>query len=102
MDSPPMSSPVRVLSAKFEDLVAIGFRRLVSEDPKLELITDGEPLERIERAIEEHEPAVVLVNFGTLDTPAQVYQLPQGFPETRIVVLANRPSAAECNQMLSF
>jgi DNA-binding NarL/FixJ family response regulator len=97
-----MSSPVRVLSAKFEDLVAIGFRQLVSEDPNLELITDGVPLERIERAIEEHEPAVVLVNFGTLDTPAQVYQLHQGFPETRIVVLANRPSAAECNQMLSF
>jgi DNA-binding NarL/FixJ family response regulator len=97
-----MSSPVRVLSAKFEDLVAIGFRQLVSEDPNLELIADGVPLERIERAIEEQRPAVVLINFGTLDTPAQVYQLHQAFPETRIVVLANRPSAAECNQMLSF
>jgi DNA-binding NarL/FixJ family response regulator len=97
-----VSSPVRVLSAKFEDLAAIGFRQLVSEDPNLELVTDGVPLDRIERAIEEHQPAVVLINFGTLDTPAQVYQLHQAFPETRIVVLANRPSAAECNQMLSF
>jgi DNA-binding NarL/FixJ family response regulator len=97
-----MSSPVRVLSAKFEDLVAIGFRELVTEDPNLQLVRDGVPLDRIESAIEEHEPDVVLVNFGTLDTPAQVYQLHQAFPETRIVVLANRPSAAECNQMLSF
>ena len=97
-----MSSPVRVLSAKFEDLVAIGFRELVTEDPNLQLVRDGVPLDRIESAIEEHEPAVVLINFGTLDTPAQVYQLHQAFPETRIVVLANRPSAAECNQMLSF
>jgi DNA-binding NarL/FixJ family response regulator len=45
---------------------------------------------------------VVLLNFGTLHTPAQVFQLHQAYPETRIVVLANRPTAAECNQMLSF
>ncbi|MFL5868195.1 MAG: DNA-binding response regulator, partial [Thermoleophilaceae bacterium] len=45
---------------------------------------------------------VVLVNFGTLKSPAQVFQLHQAYPETRIVVLANRPTAAECNQMLSF
>src|SRR5438132_14234399 len=31
-----------------------------------------------------------------------IYQLHQSHPETRVVVLANRPSAAECNQMLSF
>jgi DNA-binding NarL/FixJ family response regulator len=31
-----------------------------------------------------------------------VFQLHQRFPDTRIVVLANRPTAAECNQMLSF
>ncbi|MFN2617433.1 MAG: LuxR C-terminal-related transcriptional regulator [Thermoleophilaceae bacterium] len=97
-----MSSPVRVLSAKFEDLVAVGFRQLVSEDPNLDLVADGVPLEGIEQAIEEHQPAAVLINFGTLGSPAQVYQLHQAFPETRIVVLANRPSAAECNQMLSF
>ena len=52
--------------------------------------------------IERHEPAVVLVNFGTLNSPAQVFQLHQSYPDTRIVVLANRPTAAECNQMLSF
>jgi DNA-binding NarL/FixJ family response regulator len=97
-----MTSPVSVLSAKFEDLVAVGLRQLVSEDPNLDLVADGVPLEGIERAIEQHQPAVVLINFGTLGSPAQVYQLHQAFPETRIVVLANRPSAAECNQMLSF
>jgi DNA-binding NarL/FixJ family response regulator len=91
-----------VLSAKFEDLVAVGFRQLVSEDPNLDLVADGVPLEGIERAIEEHRPAVVLINFGTLGSPAQVYQLHQAFSQTRIVVLANRPSASECNQMLSF
>jgi DNA-binding NarL/FixJ family response regulator len=91
-----------VVSAKFEDLVAIGLRALISEDPNLDLVADGVPMEEIERAIEEHQPAVVLLNFGTLRAPAEVYQLHRAHPETRIVVLANRPTATECNQMLSF
>jgi DNA-binding NarL/FixJ family response regulator len=91
-----------VVSAKFEDLVAIGLKVLISEDPNLDLVADGVPMEEIERAIERHEPAVVLLNFGTLRAPAEVYQLHEDHPETRIVVLANRPTSTECNQMLSF
>jgi DNA-binding NarL/FixJ family response regulator len=91
-----------VVSAKFEDLVAVGLRVLISEDPNLELVATDVPMDAIEDAIERHDPAVVLLNFGTLRTPADVYQLHQSYPETRIVVLANRPTAAECNQMLSF
>jgi DNA-binding NarL/FixJ family response regulator len=91
-----------VISAKFEDLVAIGLRVLISEDPNLELVETDIPMERLERAIKRHRPAVVLINFGTLRAPADVFQLHQDYPETRIVVLANRPTAAECNQMLSF
>jgi DNA-binding NarL/FixJ family response regulator len=95
-------SPVRVVSTKFEDLVAVGLRHLISEDPNLELVKTGVWMNEIEGAIEEHEPHVVLLNFGTLKSSAQVFQLHQAYPETRIVVLANRPTAAECNQMLSF
>jgi DNA-binding NarL/FixJ family response regulator len=91
-----------VLSAKFEDLVAVGLRVLISDDPNLELVAAGIPMEQIEAAIEEHAPDVVLLNFGTLRTPADVFQLHQAHPDTRLVVLANRPTAAECNQMLSF
>src|SRR5918997_594574 len=91
-----------LVSAKFEDLVAVGLRVLISEDPNLDLVAAGVPMEEIPRAIEEHAPAVVLLNFGTLRTHGDVYALHQAYPETRIVVLANRPTAAECNQMLSF
>jgi DNA-binding NarL/FixJ family response regulator len=97
-----MRSPVTVVAAKFEDLVAVGLRVLISEDPNLQLVEESVPAAEIDRAIERHEPAVALLNFGSLATPAQVFELHQGFPETRIVVLANRPTAAECNQMLSF
>jgi DNA-binding NarL/FixJ family response regulator len=97
-----MRSPVTVVAAKFEDLVAVGLRVLISEDPNLELVAADVPATEVERAIERHGPSVVLLNFGTLGSPAQVFQLHQTFPETRVVVLANRPTAAECNQMLSF
>jgi DNA-binding NarL/FixJ family response regulator len=106
VDSPPMpstnNSRVKVVAAKFEDLVAVGLKQLISEDPNLELVVTDVPVPRIEDEIKRHEPSVVLVNFGTLKSPAQVFQLHQSYPETRIVVLANRPTAAECNQMLSF
>ena len=91
-----------MISSKFEDLVAVGLRVLISEDPNLELVAADIPMDQVTGAIEKHEPAVVLINFGTLRAPADVFQLHQTHPETRIVVLANRPTAAECNQMLSF
>jgi DNA-binding NarL/FixJ family response regulator len=94
--------PVSVVAAKFEDLVTVGLRALIAEDPNLRLVSAGVATDDLEAAIAKHRPGVVLLNFGTLATPAQVFQLHQAFPETRIVVLANRPTAAECNQMLSF
>ncbi|MBA3262316.1 MAG: response regulator transcription factor [Thermoleophilaceae bacterium] len=91
-----------VVSTAFEDLVAIGLKALISEDPNLELVAAGVSMDAVEPAIERHRPDVVLLNFGTLGTPGQVLQLHRAHPETRIVVLANRPTSAECNQMLSF
>ncbi len=87
---------------RFEDLVAIGLQQLISEDPNLQLVSTDVPLVDLEGAIERLDPSVVLLNFGSLSGPAEVYQLHQAHPSTRFVVLANRPTAAECNQMLGF
>jgi NarL family two-component system response regulator LiaR len=97
-----MRPPVTVVAATFEDLVAIGLRQVIAEDENLELVAEGIPLDELEQVVKQHEPSVVLLNFGSLPNPAYVYQLHQQAPETRIVVLANRPTAAECNQLLSF
>jgi DNA-binding NarL/FixJ family response regulator len=97
-----MRAPVSIVAARFEDLVAVGLRQLINEDEHLDLLEHQIDTGEIERVLEEHRPQVALLNFGTLKTPAHVFQLHQAFPETRIVVLANRPTAAECNQMLSF
>jgi DNA-binding NarL/FixJ family response regulator len=91
-----------VVATAFEDLVAIGLRVLMADDPNLELVAEAVPMDGIESAIQRHRPDVALLNFGTLGSPGQVLQLQRTYPETRIVVLANKPSAAECNQMLSF
>ena len=87
---------------KFEDLVALGLRQLISEDPNLQLVATDVQLSDLDGAVERLDPAVVLLNFGSLGSPAQVYQLHQAHPSTRFVVLANRLTAAECNQMLGF
>jgi NarL family two-component system response regulator LiaR len=97
-----MRGAVTVVTAEFEDLVKVGLRQLISEDENLKLVASDVPLGQIGNAIEEHSPAVVLLNFGSLPTPGTVHQLHERHPETRLVVLANRPTAAECNQMLSF
>jgi DNA-binding NarL/FixJ family response regulator len=91
-----------LIAAQFEDLVAIGLRTLISDDPHLELVAADVPMDSVESAIERHRPDVALLNFGTLGSPGRVLDLHQSHPATRIVVLANRPTAAECNQMLSF
>jgi DNA-binding NarL/FixJ family response regulator len=91
-----------LIAVKFEDLVAIGLRALVAEDPNLELVAADVPMDGLDAAVERHRPDVALLNFGTLGSPARVLQLHRAYPETHIVVLANRPTAAECNQMLSF
>src|SRR5213080_1691400 len=97
-----MRAPVTIVSARFEDLVAIGLQQLISEDTNLQLVEDAVELEELEDVLARRRPNVVLLNFGSLPNAAWVYQLHQSHSDTRIVVLANRPTPAESNQLLSF
>ena len=96
------SARVRVVLARFEDLVDRGLRALVEEDDHLELLAAGVPHERLVAEIERHRPQVALLNYGSLRTPLEVRELVATHPGTHLIVLANRPSPAECNQMLAF
>src|SRR3954471_17380664 len=97
-----MRRPITIVSARFEDLVSIGLQQLINEDTNLQLLDCDCELEDLEDVVERERPSVVLLNFGSLPNAAWVYQLHQSRPETRIVVLANRPTPAEANQILSF
>jgi DNA-binding NarL/FixJ family response regulator len=91
-----------VVAGKFEDLIAKGLEAVIEGDPDLDLAARDIPLSEIESVAATHSPAVVLLNFAALVSPVEVQALTQRLPETRIVVLAHRPAAAECTQMLSF
>jgi DNA-binding NarL/FixJ family response regulator len=71
---------ITVVVARFEDILGLGLRVLIDEDESLELVAADVPHESLHRVRELHVE----------------------FPDTRLLVLANRPTPAECRQMLSF
>ena len=91
-----------VVAGKFEDLVAKGLEVVIGDDPNLDLAARDVPLSEIESIAASHSPAVILLNFAALSSPVEVQALTQRLPDARVLVLANRPTAAECTQMLSF
>ena len=93
---------VSVALARFEDLVGRGLRALIVEDGHLEIVATDVEQERLARVLAELVPQVALLNFGSLRTPLEVRELAAAHPATRLVVLANRPTPAESNQMLAF
>jgi DNA-binding NarL/FixJ family response regulator len=91
-----------VVVGRFEDLVGIGLRVVIAEDPDLDLVAHDVPLSELESVVARHSPAVVLLNYSALSGPGDLLVLHQRVPDARFLVLATRPSAAECTQMLTF
>jgi DNA-binding NarL/FixJ family response regulator len=94
--------PATVALSRFEDLIARGLTALIDEDPNLAVVATDLEGDRLRSVLARQQPDVALLNYGSLRTPFEVHELHVGHPETRLVVLANRPTAAEANQMLSF
>jgi DNA-binding NarL/FixJ family response regulator len=95
-------APVRVALAQFEDIVARGLSAMIDGDENLELVASGVEHDQLTEALSEHRPSVAIVNFGSLTKASELRELHRRFPETRLVVLANRPSATEARQLLAF
>jgi len=97
-----VSRPVTVLVAQFEDLVGAGLRSLISADEHLQIVAAGVRVERLDDEIAAHAPRVAILNFGSLRAPAELRRLSAAHPQTRLVVLANRPTPGECAQLLAL
>jgi DNA-binding NarL/FixJ family response regulator len=93
---------ITVVIGRFEDLAARGLRSLLAEQANIQVVAADVELDAFDAALTEHEPQVAIVNFGSLRTPVEVNRLHTTHPATRLVVLANRPTPSECNQMLAF
>lgn len=94
--------PITVVLGQFEDLIARGLRVLLEEDENLEIVQAGVDVDKMDTLLAEHAPKVAILNFGSLRSPIEVNHLHQAHPETRLLILASRPTPAECNQMLAF
>ena len=94
--------PVTVLLARFEDLIAYGLRALLATDDHLQVVAHDVEHDAVDGALAVHRPHVALLNFGSLRLAVEVHHLSNAHPDTRLLVLANRPTAIECNQMLAF
>jgi DNA-binding NarL/FixJ family response regulator len=95
-------SPITVALTRFEDLVDRGLRALLAEDAHVEAVATDVEAGSLDSVIESLRPKVAIVNFASLRSPADVHRIHAAHPETRLVVLANDPSQADCNQMLAF
>ena len=93
---------ITVVIGRFEDLAARGLRSLLAEQANIKVVAADVELVAFDAALTEHEPLVAIVNFGSLRTPVEVNRLHTAHPTTRLLVLANRPTPSECNQMLAF
>jgi DNA-binding NarL/FixJ family response regulator len=93
---------VRIAVGQFEDIVTRGLRALIEDDDSLQLVASGVPREQLAGVIAAYRPDVVVINFGSLQNAGELRVLHTEFPQTRLLVLANRPTSAEVQQMLAF
>lgn len=98
----PTREPITIALGRFEDLVARGLRGLLEEDGNVRVVAADVSLENLPAVIAEHVPKVAIINFGSLAGPRDIHAIHHAGPETRLLVLANRPTDAESSQMLAF
>ena len=94
--------PIALAVAQFEDIVSLGLRALVDEDPNLRLVAADVPAEKLEQTLADVAPDVAILNFAALPHAADLRELHDRFPDVRLMVLADNPSAADCRQLIGF
>jgi DNA-binding NarL/FixJ family response regulator len=94
--------PITLTLARFEDIISVGLQSLIDGDANLTLVDTDVDQSRMSAVLSSHHPDVAILNFGSLATPADLRDLHAAHPGTRLLVLANNPSAAECRQMIGF
>ena len=98
----PPQTPITVVFARFDDLLARGLRELIESDPSLAIVVPDVDHKRIPVVLRAHRPDVAILDLGALAKLAEVRELSGRYPATRLVLLANDPSMEECAQLLAF
>jgi DNA-binding NarL/FixJ family response regulator len=98
----PSHTPITVVIAHFDDLLARGLRELIEGDPSLALLAADVEQKRIGVVLRAHRPAVAILDIGALGKLAEVRELSGRHPGTRLVLLGSDLSPQECAQLLAF
>jgi DNA-binding NarL/FixJ family response regulator len=94
--------PITLAVAQFEDIVSRGLLSLIDDDPNLRVVAADIDPARLSSTLSDQHPDVAILNFGSLGSPGELRDLHADAPDTRLLVLANNPSAAECRQVIGF
>ena len=92
--------PVRLLLGEFEEIVSRGLQALFSEYDELSVVAADIDQLHLSKTIADTRPDVAILNAGALATSAELRYLGATFPGTRLVVLADHPTPAECRQLI--
>jgi len=98
----PERPQITVAIGRFEDLLARGLRGVIEDDPSLELVAADVPPAQLARMLRAQHPQVAILDVQSLDSPVEVRELSARQPATRLMLLADSPSSAECAQLLAF
>jgi DNA-binding NarL/FixJ family response regulator len=98
----PPHTPITVVLAHFDDLFAGGLRGLIESDPNLAIVAADVEQRRIPIVLRAQRPDVAILDIGALGKFAEIRQLSDSCPATRLVLIGNDPAPVECAQLLAF
>jgi DNA-binding NarL/FixJ family response regulator len=98
----PPHTPITVVLAHFDDLFAGGLRGLIESDRSLVVLAADVEHRRIPVVLRAHHPDVAILDVGDLAKFAEIRQLSDSYPATRLVLIGNALAPAECAQLLAF
>jgi DNA-binding NarL/FixJ family response regulator len=93
---------ITVAITRFDDLLALGLRAVLADDPSVSLVAHDVTYARIPATLRAHRPVVLILDSGALPDLAAVRALSVAHPTTRLVLLGDVTSAAESAQLLAF
>ena len=93
---------VGVVIGRFEDLLERGIRGVVEDEPSLALRASDVPWERLPAVLAQTAAAVAIADAAAPRLPSDVQELVRALPACRLVLIAERMSAAESAQLLRF
>jgi DNA-binding NarL/FixJ family response regulator len=98
----PPQTPITVVLARFDDLLASGLRELIGSDRSLAIVASDVEHTRIPVVLRAHRPDVAILDAGALAKLAEVRELSNRYPATRLVLFADDLSMVMTAQLLSF